>query len=802
MSVTRMLMLSTALPCLMVPFAAAAQDTAVASSVDEIIVTARKREESSLDVPVIVSAISQERLQRLQLTEIKDLAARIPGLGFTASFGSIGTQVYLRGVGTTSFNAGVDQSVSLNIDGMQMSQGLAFTSGMFDVASVEVLKGPQALFFGKNSPGGIIALRTADPTDELFASLRYGYEAEAINHRAEMVLAGPVSQTLGFRIAALYEDSRGFFKNLAIADPATGSRAPDTVRNPSSESLVIRGTALWEPTEDFTARLKVTHAKDDRLGGIARQYVSCPDGTDPPSPGIGVPFLGGGEDCKLDRVIRMAYMDPAAYPGIQRNGVDFQDITQNYGTLELNYNIHPKIRVTSATAYYKSKNRSSFNAVYTAFAGTPLVSQNRFRRRDFTQEVRIDTSFDSPLNVTIGGFYQDANVQDFSTQIGNIKYGFSGNLGIFENNMAVNTHSLFGQARWQVSPQIELAGGARWTDETRELRPFVLTTGIRQAASVEKSRIASSNISPEFTINYKPLENISLFAAYKRGFKSGSFNLNNLTTPNQRVHFDDERVEGGEIGLKSRLLNRSLSLDIAGYVYKYSDLQVGQSSIPLVGGLPIVRTLNAAAAKVYGIDFDLRYQPPQIENLNLRVAGEWNRARFTKFVGAPCWGGQTIALGCDTVLNTQTGLYTGQDLSGTPLVRAPRWQVTGGFDYEMAVGGNTNFVLSNEYAYSSRYLSALGKGRRDFYQRGFVKVDVAASLKDADDRWEVSVIGKNIGNIIRGSTCSSYNAANAAFFGGQITGGNGGGPAGVDELGCSTEAGRQVWLRLTFRPFN
>ena len=143
-----------------------AQTSPSGRSLEEIIVTARKREESILKAPVVVTAISNETLEDVQVTQINDLPRLVPGLVIGGSILSIGPQVTIRGVGTSALDPGVDQSISLNIDGLSLGQGLAYGSAMFDVAQVEVLKGPQALFYGKSSPGGVISLRTADPGDK------------------------------------------------------------------------------------------------------------------------------------------------------------------------------------------------------------------------------------------------------------------------------------------------------------------------------------------------------------------------------------------------------------------------------------------------------------------------------------------------------------------------------------------------------------------------------------------------------------------------------------------------------------
>ena len=174
--------------------------TAGSSEVQEIIVTARKREESILDVPVVEIAVPAQQLERIQTVDLHDVATLVPGPILGDSAQSVGTQVSIRGVGTSTLDTGIDQSVALNLDGLQLTQGLAYESAIFDVSQVEVLKGPQALFYGKNSPGGVISVRSADPTDKVEVIARYGHEFVADENRAELVLSGPVNDQLKLQI--------------------------------------------------------------------------------------------------------------------------------------------------------------------------------------------------------------------------------------------------------------------------------------------------------------------------------------------------------------------------------------------------------------------------------------------------------------------------------------------------------------------------------------------------------------------------------------------------------------------------
>src|SRR5579862_589562 len=220
--------------------ALAQQDTQAAATVQktgelqEIIVTARKREESILNVPVIETAVPQARIEGMQTVEMTDLANIVPGLAFGRNLLSIGTQVSLRGIGSSSYDQGVDSSVALYVDGMAPGTGLAFESGMFDLGQIEVLKGPQALFYGKSTPGGVISLRSADPTDNFEVSARTAYEFEALTNRQEAIISGPVTDSLKLRLAAIYQDSEGYFCSRAVATPGLGGVTPTNNRTPES----------------------------------------------------------------------------------------------------------------------------------------------------------------------------------------------------------------------------------------------------------------------------------------------------------------------------------------------------------------------------------------------------------------------------------------------------------------------------------------------------------------------------------------------------------------------------------------
>ncbi|MDE8653563.1 TonB-dependent receptor [Novosphingobium album (ex Liu et al. 2023)] len=776
----------------------------------DIVVSARKRQESIMNVPVVTNTLDQRQLEKFQTDDISKVAEQVPGLvvgeGAAAAYGA---QISLRGVGTSVLNGTVDQSVSLNVDSQQFTQGLAYTAAMFDIGQITVLKGPQALFFGKASPGGVIAIQTADPTPDFEARVRAGYEFVADAKQGEVIVSGPLSDTLGLRLAGRYTRTLGYFRNRAEPIPGLGGIMPKPRRGTNSSEGIVRGTALWQPTDRFTARLKVTYTQNN-VDGKSGQFTSCPDGITGPG---GVPFIGN-PDCKLDRNFGSVDLDPASFNGIKRGGHQFSDIEQTFGVLELNYDFTDALKLTSVTGYYDVNEQDQFNASSSNGAGPPFSSYTHYNRNDFTQELRLTSDFrDSPVNFTLGAFYQKVKQHKLGIALGNAALRLPAYFSNGTHSNPEESESLFGQVLWKVTPTLEIAGGARWTHEDRRHVYINLLTSPDPVA-LAVPQLKSNRVSPELTVTFTPTEDLTIFGALKKGYKSGSFNSSGSFRPGDDSSFHDEKVKGGEMGLKARFLDRALSFNLSGYYYEYGDLQVGANSQQDTG-LIVVRTLNAASAKIYGVEMDSSYRPPSIEGLTVRMAASWNHARYGKFTNAPCWGGQTAAQGCNQLfarnanqtppgpagavqVNGVYGFYTSQDLSGRELLRSPDFTATAGFDYEQPIGGGMKLLFASQMRYSSKYFADILL-RDNELQPAYAKVNANVTLYGPDERWELSLIANNLTDHLIRNRCSSSNAANGLVLGGIITGGIARGAAGVDEVICTVDPGREVWVRAAFR---
>jgi iron complex outermembrane receptor protein len=776
---------------------------------EEITVTARKRQESLLNVPVTESVVTQESLEQFATNDLYTLASRVPGLVLGDQLGVFGPAISLRGMGTTVEDPAVDQEVSLNVDGLQLSQAFAMQSALFDVGQVEVLKGPQALFFGKNSPAGVISLRSADPTDRTELEVRGGYETEAQAKLAEAVISGPVTPALKLRLAAHYSTDNGYFDNLDTAPAGFGVRTPTTSAYGADENWILRGTALFDPSELYDARLKINFSHDLRnYGGGQQQLANCPGGL---TSFTSLPVFDPNEDCQLNKNIYISWFDPKSWPYVGHDGIPFVGADQGFGTLEQNLHL-PAFTVTAVTGYYEYHQEALQNGSDTSGLMTIGVD-NDFSNRELTQELRLSSGFKGPLNFMVGGFYQDGGLMNHPRIYLNETLGLPPIAGDVIHHVDIQSTSAFGQVTWDIFDKLELAGGARWTDETRNHEQYnVRTPGVPVGPTVLLDpHLHATNTSPEVTLTYRPTDDLTFWAAYKQGFKSGSFDTAVYYSPTTPTSYRDEAVAGTEGGIKARMLDRHLTVNLSAYLYHYRDLQVSadQSTAQTIGQVTI---LNAATAKLSGVDFDANYVLPQVRGLSLNAALNWNVARYGNFPNAPCMNNQTIADGCNQLFNAATGAYTAQDLSGQPLVRAPRWTGDAGWNYDVPVGRDLTLTFGGSVSYSSWYYTNLLDLPRDpsdrvsagsdFIQGSYYKANANVAIKGSNDAWELAVIGSDLNNKITASACTNADMNGATVFGGQVSGKAQGGPAGDDYAICSAEPGRAVWLRVTVRPFN
>ena len=268
-----------------VPDFARAQADARGGIVEEIVVTARNTEESLQEVPVAVTVIGRDTLDQFRIDEAADLLSRVPALTISVGGSGASAQINLRGVGSSSISNAFDSAVGLNYDGISVSTQRLLQSAFFDVEQINVLKGPQSLFFGKAASAGVLALRSADPTEEWRFGGKTSYEFEEEGTTIGGFVSGPLTETLGFRAAVEYQDIDKYLE----VDDVVPTRKPDR----GLTNLISRVTFEWTPTEVVTANLKLNYnrQRSDTLNGLIDMFCGA-DGQPDPSVILGGAFGG------------------------------------------------------------------------------------------------------------------------------------------------------------------------------------------------------------------------------------------------------------------------------------------------------------------------------------------------------------------------------------------------------------------------------------------------------------------------------------------------------------------------------
>ena len=796
MSKAKVLLLATAAGSLFPQIARADQQAAstpqaehVEAPPGEIIVTARKRDERAMDVPVAISALSGEALERYATSSLTAISERMPQLIIGESTNQTGGSINLRGIGAGIANPSTEQAVTLNLDGIPISYGNAVRLGQYDLQRVEVLKGPQALFYGKNSPGGIISLISADPGQTFDARLRTGYEFEADQRFVEGIVSGPLSDQVGARVVAYYSKEDGWFRN--IGEPVAGRTPGAAAGSNNAEELFLRGTLTFRSKDDrFHLKAKVNYGRRDRDGigpAAAGQPVYCP---------YGAAQVGGGitTDCNLDRYftdVALPANVAALHPSFG-DGVPYSKSRQFLTSVTGDLDLGDALTLSLVTGYYRLQEQSldSFTSVNDPTTG----ASNDLVAKAFSEEARLASNYDGPVNFLVGAFYQDARFT-----VDQAFYTFTtapALIAATAYDQKTLAYSVFGQVRVAFTDQIELAAGARQSWEDKSLKGTVTTTPF----TILNPDRNYDDFSPEVTLTYKPVRDLTLYAAYREGFTSGGFNT--LPTPLRSpafpslpardLSFDQMTARGGEGGIKGFLAGRQIGFDLIGYWYKYKGLQLSRWD-------PIAFSQNAGAARVRGVEFNATVRPDALAGFEWRGAAAYNDARYTDFIGG-CYGGQSIADGCNldprypalapSTYGTAANPYTAQDQTGQRLARAPKWALSTGFTYDREIGKSINGTASFDALYTGAYTFQT-EANPKAVQSAYWLLNGSIGLYGGNDHaWEVSLIGRNLTNKLYTATGGTL-----AFTG---TGTGTASTRAADLLGVPGSP-RSVLLQLTLR---
>ncbi len=772
------------------------------TGLQEIVVTARKRSESIQDIPVDVSAISQATIEARNLTNLEAVAATTPDLTIGHASSGSGAQISVRGIGSDSTSIGIEQSVATVIDGAYSGQGRVIDEGLFDLSNVQILKGPQALFFGKNATAGVISLQTNDPGQNTEAIGRLGYEFYSERATGEAIFSTPITDTLGIRIAI--RDSKmwgGYYNNFSpvlqytTTDSATGNSTNYTApvaasKQPGEDEELGRITVKWKPTEiPLTATLKL-NIDENRVNNNSWNYVSfaCANGYSTLSPTV---------PCVNNNFVVHQNNLPSAIAAVTPfadNGALYNDFRTWNAIGTVQYELD-KMTITSVSFYDWNTNDWLCNCAYQT---GPIWADESSSWRAVSNETRLASHFDSPVNFLVGTYYQDTD-REFEQ---NVLFAGSQNTAAprgdefisYEKDSGTigNTYSMFGQVTYKFLQDWELAAGARYTDEHKDsffVQPYVnpdLTTLFVPNQYVRADQ-TFQNWSPEATLSYRPMEQLNIYGAYKTGFKSGGLSNSGIYSALTKNPYDDfvfgpEKAHGFELGVKTLLWDNQLRFNTTFYRYEFAHLQVDFFNSPTFAFI----TVNAGDALSSGIESELELAPKALPGFTATGSVNFNKSYYVNFIG-PCFSGQSVALGCPSPVGPNG--FALQNLSGKPTSVAPRWTSTLSASYERPISSTLDFGVEANARYSSDYLAS-SLGNPLSLVHSYTTIDAGGRIMTHDKHYEIALIAKNLTN-------RQY------FLGAQdgpATGSGTGTPAGItaDQSGYGTLP-RQLELQGTYR---
>lgn len=699
---TRVGRLAAFFPVLFLPMSSLA---ATSGFIDEVVVTAQKREQSLQEVPISVSVLSGQMIDDLGMFRFEDLATLIPNLHIDESLGS--PVIHVRGLGSGAENFAFEQSVGLFVDGVYSGRSHLFENPLFDVAQIEVVRGPQGALFGKNTNAGAISVTTRRPTDTFEASVRGGYEFEYDGHFVEGIVSGPMADGVAGRLALRSQKQGGFLEN----------RASDR-SEPRRTSFMARGTLLFEPTDALEVIAKLEYSESKTRGGWFQitQFGTGPltdlwRSTDP-----------FAED-RLDRNI-------SSDSGLDPQGNDSESMN---GTLTLNWALG-EFTLSSITGY----GRFDYEKVV-EFTGTALQLGQSTIPEDFeqwSQEFRLVSPASNTFEYVAGLVYMS-----YDMELGQIteiaSFGPFAGVTTRLSDQDGESWSVYGSATYHIAPDWRLTGSLRHSRERKTGRTVHTVTGLLPPTWLPydlSGRRKENHTNGSLNLQWDVTDDVMAYVSYATGAKAGGF-LSNDSSLLFRImqgvndfEYEDEKAESWELGMKADLLGGRARVNVALFRTEFDNLQTSnfQGEFFIIG--------NAAEARVQGVEADASLFLS--ENFSLDLSLAYLDAKYVDYPGGPCLFGATEADGCD--LETQT-----QNLQGTRLVRAPEWEgsVTLNWQQPLAnsllLGGQLNVTYKDDFFHQPN----LNPGHR---VDAHAKVNARLGLGAADQRWDVALVGRNL----------------------------------------------------------
>ena len=643
--------------------------------VEEITVTAQKREESAQEVPLALTTLDGEEIETLMQggADVKALSGRVPSLVLESSFGRAFPRFYIRGLGNTDFDLNASQPVSMVVDEVVLENPVVKGMPLFDLERTEVLRGPQGTLFGRNTPAGIVKFDTRKPSDEFSADVRASYGTfNTID--TKVAIGGPLTETRSGRASLLYQSQDDWIDNTFTGEnDALGGH----------ETGAYRFQLLWEPNDDFSALANVHGWTVDGTARVFRANILRQGASD---------LVSGFEQDE-----------------VAQDGVNEQHIDSMGGVLKLDWELGGWT-LTSVTGYETLEMYSrgdidgGFGAVFAPPSGPgviPFPSESADGIPDLdqtTQELRLASDIEGKLDWLMGFYYFDEDLRAETLSFNSLAPGNPLDGFAFQSQDSTSW-AVFASLDYAPNDDWTFKGGLRYTTDEKDFsaeRPdptFQSPTVAPITASTDADLVTW-----DLSATRKISDAVNVYGRVGTGFRAPSIQGRILFCPDFEGGTnpatscvsiaDEEEIFSTEIGLKSELMDRKLRLNLAAYQYEVD----GQQLVAVGGRFNTSTLLNADTTNGYGFEADIDWAPASPWLITL--GGSYNHTEIDdpSLLVAPCGGGCTVL---DPIVN---GLAR---VDGNSLPHAPEWIFNGIIDYRRPMAGDSLFVWSLDWAYHS-----------------------------------------------------------------------------------------------------
>jgi iron complex outermembrane receptor protein len=670
---------------------------------DEIVVTAEKRESSLQDVPISIAAVTGETLENLAIDDMMDLYVQTPGLSFSRAGGE--AQVYIRGIGTDAFGVTIDPSVAIHLDGVYLGRPQMGLAQFLDVERVEILKGPQGTLYGRNATGGAINIISRSPSDDIdgYASLGVGsFE------RQELKIAGniPMDNGWGIRLAGRFLKDDGYTNDL---EPGGAQEIDD---------------------EDMQAfRATLTH---DNGGRTAVSIIA--DYTD---------FTSSNRSSKPLDDLSFAVVNgatPQAFGDTYNDLPTYHDWETMGLTATIDFELSDNVSLTSVTGYRDYESSFFFNTDGTEIEVTR--SYFSYESDQISQEFRLSSTTDNALSWMLGAYYMQED-KEGSLGLGRNTHPSFGQVSfIIPNVDETKAIAVFGEVSYQFADAWSGTLGLRYSDEEKSDFTSVGAifgdfTGLESDGNIVQfftrtDKQSWDDVSPRAVITYTPSDDTMIYGSITKGFKSGGWNAFDGSPA-----FEPEEVLSFEIGIKTDVADGKVRFNGSVFSYDYQDLQVSTFQ----DGLTV--TTNAADASVWGAELEMWAVP--IPELTINASVGYLSAEFEDFQSAfgRCPADATPAELAGDCMGAAAGETRVLQLSGNTLQNAPELKANLNATYVIDLSSGSAVSLFGQVSHQSELFHTQFNDPL-IGQDDVTLLDARVAWTSADDKYEVAVYGKNL----------------------------------------------------------